>query len=104
MPFSDVPRNIQVSLLAAVREAIGDMSCFELVWTLWALDRMQVRFRGEDREVYADLDKALLPVLAATIPLMNMQELGLMMFAVANMQLGLSDPALVDEIFKKLNQ
>ena len=103
MPFSDIPRNIQVSLLAAVREAIGDMSCFELVWTLWALDRMQVRFRGED-EVYADLDKALLPVLAATIPLMNMQELGLMMFAVANMQLGLSDPALVDEIFKKLNQ
>ena len=71
---------------------------------LWALDRMQVRFRGEDREVYADLDKALLPVLAATIPLMNMQELGLMMFAVANVQLGLSDPALVDEIFKKLNQ
>ncbi len=104
VPFTDIPQDIQATLLAALGGAVGDMSCFELVWTLWALDRMQVRFQGEERGIYASLDKTLLPVLTAAIPLMSMQELGLMMFAVANLQLSLSEPALVDEIFKKLNQ
>ena len=101
VPFADIPAEVQDSLLTAVKRTVGGMSCFELVWTLWALDRMEVRLNENN---YTGLDEALLPVLAAAIPLMSMQELGLMMFAVTNMQLSLSEPALVNEIFKKLNQ
>ena len=101
VPTSDIPSATLEMLFHSVRDTVGDMKPFELVWTLWALNRMQVTFPsstlGTDK-----LYQTLVHVVAEAIPSMTMQEMGVMMFSMTSMRADMNEPSLVKEIYKKL--
>lgn len=102
VPITSIPTQTLGMLLQAVRDTATGMKPFELVWTLWALNRMQVTF-PTSVEGTEELYETILGAVVMAIPSMTMQELGVMIFSMTSMSVDMNEPSLVNEIFKKLH-
>ena len=102
VPVTSIPPEILRVIFQAVCDTVTSMTPFELVWTLWAINRMQVTF-PTTIDGTEELYETVLVALVRSIPNMTMQELGVMMFAMTNMSVDMNEPSLVGEIFKKLH-